>query len=72
MVAKERFELSRPYGHYALNVARLPFRHFARRLYQHYIVATKRGLFKVLTSVLQTKRAGFAPPSVLPKIGTED
>ena len=29
MVAKERFELSRPYGHYALNVARLPFRHFA-------------------------------------------
>ena len=28
MVPKERFELSRPYGHYALNVARLPFRHF--------------------------------------------
>jgi hypothetical protein len=27
-VPKERFELSRPYGHYALNVARLPFRHF--------------------------------------------
>jgi hypothetical protein len=23
-----RFELTRPYGHYALNVARLPFRHF--------------------------------------------
>ena len=28
MVPKERFELSCPYGHYALNVARLPFRHF--------------------------------------------
>ena len=28
MVPKERFELSRPCGHYALNVARLPFRHF--------------------------------------------
>ena len=28
IVPKERFELSRPYGHYALNVARLPFRHF--------------------------------------------
>ena len=27
-VPKERFELSRPFGHYALNVARLPFRHF--------------------------------------------
>lgn len=28
MVPKGRFELPRPYGHYALNVARLPFRHF--------------------------------------------
>ncbi len=28
MVPKVRFELTRPYGHYALNVARLPFRHF--------------------------------------------
>ena len=28
LVPKERFELSCPYGHYALNVARLPFRHF--------------------------------------------
>ena len=28
VVPKERFELSRPNGHYALNVARLPFRHF--------------------------------------------
>ncbi len=27
-VPKGRFELPRPYGHYALNVARLPFRHF--------------------------------------------
>ncbi len=24
---KGRFELPRPYGHYTLNVARLPFRH---------------------------------------------
>ena len=28
MVPKERFELSRPFEHYALNEARLPFRHF--------------------------------------------
>jgi hypothetical protein len=28
MVPKERFELSRLFKHYALNVARLPFRHF--------------------------------------------
>ena len=27
-VPKGRFELPRPCGHYALNVARLPFRHF--------------------------------------------
>ncbi len=28
MVPRGRFELPRPYEHYALNVARLPFRHF--------------------------------------------
>jgi hypothetical protein len=28
VVPKARFELARPVGHYALNVARLPFRHF--------------------------------------------
>ena len=28
MVPKERFELSWAIAHYALNVARLPFRHF--------------------------------------------
>ena len=28
VVPKGRFELPRPCGHYALNVARLPFRHF--------------------------------------------
>ena len=28
MVPKAGFEPARPYGHYALNVARLPFRHF--------------------------------------------
>ena len=28
MVPKERFELSYPFEYYALNVARLPFRHF--------------------------------------------
>ncbi len=28
LVPKARFELARPNGHYALNVARLPFRHF--------------------------------------------
>ncbi len=30
MVPKVRFELTRPEGHYALNVARLPFRHFGK------------------------------------------
>ncbi len=34
MVPKVRFELTRPYGHYALNVARLPFRHFGSKA--HY------------------------------------
>ena len=28
LVPKVRFELTHPYGYYALNVARLPFRHF--------------------------------------------
>ncbi len=28
VVPKEGFEPTRPCGHYALNVARLPFRHF--------------------------------------------
>jgi hypothetical protein len=28
LVPKAGFEPARPYGHYALNVARLPFRHF--------------------------------------------
>ncbi len=28
VVPKERFELSHPFEYYALNVARLPFRHF--------------------------------------------
>lgn len=36
MVPKERFELSRPYGHYALNVARLPFRHFGFPFLTHH------------------------------------
>ncbi len=31
LVPKGRFELPRPCGHYALNVARLPFRHFGRK-----------------------------------------
>ena len=33
LVPKERFELSRPFEHYALNVARLPFRHFGAILW---------------------------------------
>jgi hypothetical protein len=34
VVPKGRFELPRPYGHYALNVARLPFRHFGVSLFR--------------------------------------
>ncbi len=32
VVPKVGFEPTRPYGHYALNVARLPFRHFGTPL----------------------------------------
>ncbi len=35
LVPKERFELSHPFEYYALNVARLPFRHFGLTL--HYM-----------------------------------
>ena len=31
MVPKEGFEPTRPYGHCALNAARLPFRHFGTK-----------------------------------------
>jgi hypothetical protein len=31
LVPKVGFEPTRPFGHYALNVARLPFRHFGLR-----------------------------------------
>ena len=31
LVPKVGFEPTRPFGHYALNVARLPFRHFGTR-----------------------------------------
>jgi hypothetical protein len=31
LVPKERFELSHPFEYYALNVARLPFRHFGSK-----------------------------------------
>jgi hypothetical protein len=33
LVPRGRVELPRPYGHYALNVARLPFRHLGPTLY---------------------------------------
>ena len=45
---KVRFELTRPYGHYALNVARLPFRHFG--------MVGGRGL-EPLTSAMSTQRS---------------
>ena len=41
VVPKVRFELTRPYGHYALNVARLPFRHFGT--HRHYRRAAASG-----------------------------
>ena len=47
LVPKERFELSHPFEYYALNVARLPFRHFgqSRELYLPKIaLSTKRPL----------------------------
>ena len=48
LVPKGRFELPRPYGHYALNVARLPFRHFG--------MVGGRGL-EPLTSAMSTQRS---------------
>ncbi len=41
LVPKERFELSCPYGHYALNVARLPFRHFGPKHNINYTWVTE-------------------------------
>ncbi len=38
---KERFELSRPFGHYTLNVARLPFRHL--RMLNKIVMVRKEG-----------------------------
>ena|GEM_PF-1666016 len=40
MVPKERFELSYPFEYYALNVARLPFRHFGNN---YEIIMAKLG-----------------------------
>ena len=53
LVPKGGFEPPRPNGHYALNVARLPFRHFG---------AEKTGLvemrgFEPLTSAMRTQRS---------------
>ena len=40
MVRLMRFELTRPYGHYPLKVARLPFRHNRdRKLHDYYIIS---------------------------------
>ena len=44
LVPKERFELSRPCGHYALNVARLPFRHFGMVLFYSSLFTSIRQL----------------------------
>jgi hypothetical protein len=44
MVPKVRFELTRPFGHYALNVARLPFRHFGQRGTKEIITSLRLGV----------------------------
>ena len=44
MVPRERFELSCPCGHYALNVARLPFRHLGN-VYKLYLIRTRSSTF---------------------------
>ena len=44
LVPKERFELSCPFGHYALNVARLPFRHFGMPGDIHTLPLRRSGL----------------------------
>jgi hypothetical protein len=44
LVPRGRFELPRPFEHYALNVARLPFRHLGAH---QFIVSIKRVHFKV-------------------------
>ena len=42
MVPRVRFELTRPFEHYALNVARLPFRHLGV-FYANYTLQVYRG-----------------------------
>ncbi len=55
MVRKERFELSHPYEYYALNVARLPFRHLR--------VKQRRGLPKMVRKEgLEPSRREAQPP----------
>ena len=41
LVPKEGFEPTRPCGHYALNVARLPFRHFGTSSYQWSVFSSQ-------------------------------
>ena len=43
MVPKEGFEPTRPCGHYALNVARLPFRHFGKYHFSTFVAADHAG-----------------------------
>ena len=80
MVPKGRFELPCPYGHYALNVARLPFRHFGlpgaacplstNKLYlAQFLVSTKRlygySIAKTMRVILfKTGKGGVGKTSV--------
>jgi hypothetical protein len=56
LVPKGRLELPCPYGHYVLNVARLPFRHFGK-------------LPDIIVNSRLYCQAHFVPGQVAPKSG---
>ncbi len=61
MVPKGRFELPCPYGHYALNVARLPFRHFGMvggRGLEPLTSAMIGKRFSITTSLFYSSKSG--------------
>ena len=55
MVPKVGFEPTRPCGHYALNVARLPFRHFGGPLDGGRYRARTCDLFRVKEALVPTE-----------------
>ena len=49
LVPRARVELARPYGHYVLNVARLPFRHPGTRIQTFSLRSLNGGRCRIRT-----------------------